>query len=148
MFVVTEVSSRKINRLTAHMPCAFFHSRRARCTSSRPCSLACNVFFKSQAPFVELMPQRANPDPDPQASQALTHLGQGQIHFFRNPATYHSFQVRYPRNPIASPGPTGAISFPIESPSYLINPPPADFKPPRNLAWPLPSLQSPQHPIP
>src|SRR5271170_7519209 len=38
------------------------HARRACCTSSRSCSLACRVFFESEIPFVQLMPQRTGLD--------------------------------------------------------------------------------------
>jgi hypothetical protein len=41
---------------------ASLHASRAACTSAHSPSSACNVFFKSEIPFVQLLPQSTNLD--------------------------------------------------------------------------------------
>jgi len=54
---------------------ASIHARRACCTSSRSCSLACRVFFEGKIPFVQLMPQRAGLDRNALCGQSLAQFG-------------------------------------------------------------------------
>src|SRR5271165_208150 len=57
MLVDVHVSSIKTSFSTSIPGNASTHPRRACCTSSRSCSLACRVFFEGEIPFVQLVPQ-------------------------------------------------------------------------------------------
>src|SRR5665213_543508 len=59
MLVEVQVSSMKTSFSTSMLGNASAHARRACCTSSRSCSLACRVFFEGEIPLVQLMPQCA-----------------------------------------------------------------------------------------
>jgi hypothetical protein len=62
MLVDVHVSSINTSFSTSIVGSACSHALRARCTSSRSCSLACSVFFEGKIPFVQLMPQGADLD--------------------------------------------------------------------------------------
>src|SRR5690606_41981279 len=79
MLVVTAVSSRNTNFAIFQLGCRSFQLRRACCTSSRCCSLACSVFFKAQPPLIQLVPQRRDLDLYALILQAFTQLRQRQI---------------------------------------------------------------------
>src|SRR4030066_1638042 len=85
--VLAPVSSRNTSFAMSSVGWASIHARRAACTSSRACSLACRVFFKAQLPFIELMPQRRNFDVNAVFRQSLAHLSQRQIRLGLDPRT-------------------------------------------------------------
>src|SRR5258708_2323235 len=62
MLVDVHVSSINTSFSTFILGNASTHARRACCTSSRSCSLACRVFFEGEIPFIQLMPQCAGLD--------------------------------------------------------------------------------------
>jgi hypothetical protein len=57
MLVDVHVSSMNTSFYASIPGNASAHARRACCTFSRSCSLACRVFFEGEIPFVQLMPQ-------------------------------------------------------------------------------------------
>src|SRR6266851_1059129 len=64
MLVDVQVSSINTSFSRSITGCASLRARRAACTSSRSCSLACTVFFEGEVPFVQLVPQSADLDPN------------------------------------------------------------------------------------
>jgi len=148
MLVDVHVSSMNASFSTSIFGNASTHARRACCTSSRSCSLACRVFFEGEIPFVQLMPQCAGLDQHTLLGQPFGQFRQGKIRLSFNPGTQHRLHLRHPRTAMASDlkaGPLARLLFPIAN---LINPHPADFQTPRNRARPLSALQRPQYPLP
>src|SRR5664279_25942 len=72
------------------------HARRACCTSSRSCSLACSVFFEGETPFVHLMPQCAGLDRYALLGQSFAQFGQGKIGLGCDPGAQHGLHLSHP----------------------------------------------------
>src|ERR1035437_4477344 len=117
MLVDIQVSSIKTSLSTAIVGSACCHAFRARCTSSRSCSVACRVFFEGQMPFVQLMPQGADLDRD-----AL---------------------LRDPRVAMPADLKTAALAALLLPPPHLVNPDATGFQPPRNRRRTFSALQCP-----
>src|SRR5664279_1406187 len=110
MLVEVHVSSINTSFSTSIPGSASRHARRACCTSSRSCSLACSVFFEGKTPFVQLMPQSAELDRYALLSQAPAQLGQAKPRLLFNPGTQHRLHLRYPRTPMPTDLKTGALA--------------------------------------
>src|SRR5216683_1242615 len=123
MLVDVQVSSINTSFSRSIPGCASLQARRAACTSSRSCSLACTVFFEGEIPFVQLVPQSADLDRNAQ----------------------HLFPLRQPRAAMAADLKTAAharLLFPV---AHLIDPNAAHLEPSRNLRRTIPAIQRPQH---
>src|ERR1017187_4821769 len=102
MLVDTHVSSIKTSFSTAIVGSACCPAFRARCTSSRSCSLACRVFFEDQIPFVQLMPQGADLDRDALLGETFRQLRQAQPRRLFDPGAQHRLHLRDPRTAMAT----------------------------------------------
>src|SRR5208283_2391217 len=102
MLVDIQVSSMNTSFSTSIVGSACAHAFRARCTSSRSCSLACRVFFKGQIPFVQLMPQGADLDPDARRGKTFTQLGQTQPRRLFDPGAQQGLHRRDARLAMAA----------------------------------------------
>ena len=121
------------------------HARRACCTSSRSCSLACRVFFEGQLPFVQLMPQCAWLDQNTLLGQPFRQFGQRKIRLCFDPTAQHRFHPCHPGTAMAAnleTGPLARLLLPIAD---LVNPDAAHFQPPRNRSRSFAPAQCPQH---
>src|ERR1035438_9123577 len=108
MLVDVHVSSMNTSFSTSILGNASSHARRACCTSSCSCSLACRVFFEGEIPFVQLMPQRAGLDRNALLGQPLTQFGQAQIGLLFNPGAEHGFHFSHPRTAMTADLKAGA----------------------------------------
>ena len=99
MLVAAQVSSINTSFSTSIAGCASPHARRAACTSSRSCSLACSVFFERQIPLVQLMPKCADFDHHTPRRQPLLQLGKSQF-----PARLRSSRAKLTLLPPAGTG--------------------------------------------
>src|SRR5208283_5742287 len=127
MLVDVHVSSMNTSFSTSIVGSACRHARRACCTSSRSCSLACRVFFEGQMPFVQLMPQGTDLDRYTLLDQAFAQLGQAQTRLLFDPGTQHGLHRRYPRTAVPADLKTGALARLLLSPPHLVNPDTTDF---------------------
>src|SRR5271157_4682160 len=89
MLVDVHVSSMNTSFSTSIRGKASTHARRASCTSSRSCSLACRVFFEGEIPFVQLMPQCARLNQNILLGQTCRQFRQRQIWLCFDPGTQH-----------------------------------------------------------
>src|ERR1700757_715276 len=101
MLVPAQVSSRKTSLAGSRVGCKeVFHSCRACCTSARSCSLACRVFFKAQAPLVQLMPQRRHLEFPALGCQPVAQLLEGQVWLSLDPVADRGLHVGDHRFPV------------------------------------------------
>src|ERR1700678_4303394 len=110
MLVEAHVSSMNTSVSTSIPDCASFQERRALCTSSRSCSLACSVFFEGEIPLIQLVPKSANLDRNALRFQPLLQLGKGQTRLRRNPAAQCLLRLRQTGLAMAPNRKTGAHS--------------------------------------
>jgi hypothetical protein len=149
MFVAVDVSSRNTSFSMSSVDRFGIQSRRARCTSSRSCSLACGVFFKAQAPFVQLMPQRWNLDGNSMLpGQPLAHPGQRQIRLVRDPPAKRRLQGREDRHPMSAYLKTRPPAFRMKLLADLMHPAAAHLVPLGYVRRAFTPLQCVEHPIP
>src|ERR1035437_4927596 len=146
--VVVHVSSMNTSFSTSIFGSASIHARRACCTSSRSCSLACRVFFEGEIPFVQLMPQRAGLDRNALFGQPLAQSGQAQIGLLFDPGAQHGFHLSHARTAMTADLKAGAFACLLLPVPHLINPNAADFQTPRNRRRTFSAPQCPQHAIP
>src|SRR5664279_3261151 len=147
MLVEVHVSSINTSFSTSIPGSASLHARRACCTSSRSCSLACSVFFEGETPFVQLMPQCAGLDRYALLGQSFAQFGQGKIGLGCDPGAQHGLHLSHPRTAMAAALKTGAPPRLLLPVAYLINPDAADFQPPRHRRGTFSATQGPQHPL-
>src|SRR5664280_1643876 len=129
MLVDVHVSSINTSFSTSIPGSASRHARRACCTSSRSCSLACSVFFEGETPFVQLMPQCAGLDRYALLGQSFAQFGQGKIGLGCDPGAQHRLHLSHPGTAMAADLKTGAPPRLLLPVAYLINPDAADFQP-------------------
>src|SRR5467141_5226335 len=128
MLVDVQVSSINTSFSRSIPGCASLHARRAACTSSRSCSLACKVFFEGKIPFVQLVPQSADFDRNTLSRQPLLQLGQSQIGLGCDPSAQHLFPLCYPRAAMAADLKTAAHARLLLPVAHLIDPNAAHFR--------------------
>jgi len=148
ILVDAHVSSINTSLSTSSLGRSSLHLRRAACTSSRSCSLACRVFFEGQIPSIQLVPQSADLGRNALSSQPFLHLGQGKTGLGGNPATYDQFHLRQAGTAMTADLKAGATTrFPLPIPNVIhVNA--ADLIAPCNRRRTLPPTQRPQYPIP
>src|SRR5271169_3780305 len=122
MLVDIHVSSMKTSFSASLVGSACCQAWRARCTSSRSCSLARRVFFKGQIPFVQLVPQGTDLDRYAPLGETSSHLGQAQPRRLFDPGAQHGLHLRDPRTAMATDLKTGALAGLLLPPPHLINP--------------------------
>src|ERR1035437_9974516 len=143
MLVDIQVSSIKTSLSTAIVGSACCHAFRARCTSSRSCSVACRVFFEGQMPFVQLMPQGADLDRDALLGETFRQLRQAQPGRLFDPGAQHGLHLRDSRTAMPADLKTAALAALLLPPPHLVNPDATDFQPPRNRRRTFSALQCP-----
>jgi hypothetical protein len=79
ILVEAPVSSTNTSRPGSSITWLFFQSMRAAATSSRSCSAACAVFFKTHSMPLEEPPHRGRADAEPAIAKRVTHLHQGYV---------------------------------------------------------------------
>ena len=148
MWVDAPVSSRNTGVSISRPGAASCHARRAACTSSRSCSLACRVFFEGEVPAVQLVPQGPDFDRNALLGQALPQLGQGEIRLRCDPAAQYRLHPRQARPAMAPDLKTPAFPHLLQSISNLIDPYAADSKRRAISDRRVPTIQCTQHPLP
>ena len=147
MLVVAQVSSINTSFSTSIAGCASLHARRAACTSSRSCSLACSVFFEGQIPLVQLVPKSTNFGRNTLQRQSLSQLLQSQPRLGCDPAPQNRFRFLQPRPAMAADLKTAPHTGLVLPVPHLINVETADLKAPRNRRWAIPAGQRAKHTI-
>src|ERR1019366_414705 len=148
MLVAAQVSSMNTSFSRSIAGCASLHARRAACTSSRSCSLACRVFFEGQIQLVQLVPKSADPDRNPLRRQPLLQLGQSQPRLGCDPAAQRRLRCLQPGPAMAADLKTGAYPGLLLPVPHLIDIEAADLKAPRDRRRALSAGQRAKHTIP
>src|SRR5450755_3380598 len=148
MLVVAPVSSMNTSFLTSHPGTASLQMSRACCTSSRPCSLPCRVFFKGELPSIQLVPQGADLDRNALFGQPFLHLDQGKIRRGLDPSAQHRLQVGQSRPTVAADLKAASLSRLLQSIAHLVDPHAAHLEASRNLRRTVATIQCPQHTLP
>src|SRR6185369_12171036 len=147
MLVLAQVSSRNTSLAGSRPGWRSRHSSRACCTSARSCSVARTVFFKTEPPLVQLVPQPRRLDLHAPPGDTIAQLGQCQVWLGLEPAAYCGFQMRHLRAPVAAHRQAGvAAGLPVAL-GHLVDPHPADFQALGDLGWTLAALYGPKHPV-
>src|SRR5271157_5167465 len=147
MLVEAQVSSINTSLSRSIPGCASLQARRAACTSSRSCSLACRVFFEGEIPLVQLVPQVADLDRNALRCQPLLQLGQGQTRLRCDPGAQRRLRLLQTRPAMAADRKTGTHPSLLLPVPHLIDIEAADLVAPRNRRWTFSSIQCTKHPL-
>src|SRR5580658_2096622 len=148
MLVAAQVSSINTNLSMSIVGCASIQARRAACTSSRSCSLACSVFFEGQIPLIQLVPKSANLNRDTLRRQPFLQFGQSQSGLGCDPAAQGRLRLLQPRPAMATNLKTASYPGLLLPIPHLIDVETADLKASRDRRGAIPPRQRSQHTIP
>src|SRR5215212_357294 len=102
ILVFAHVSSRKTKRAGSSRLWYFFHCTRRRATSGRSCSLACRLFFETDACMLEEVPDRVIAHHNPALCQFSNQRPQCHIRLLRQTSEKPVALARQRIGPIAS----------------------------------------------
>src|SRR6187455_1587902 len=112
IFVVADVSSRKIRCLGSRAGCRTMNLRRAATTSGRPCSVACRLFFDGDPVAFEEPPDRRLADANAMPGrQFRTDLGQRQVRLMSDKRQYRLAMPTQARAMVTTHGPGARLTL-------------------------------------